>query len=213
VEESSGLQSQESFSWHRYDLSKQQTPCVGRDPAAAEIRHHLACAKALKLKLPTAVFALDRDLRIIVANRAAEELAAAGNCLKNARGKLELRDPGASDALCAAVGGLAAAARDHGTAAGDSFPISRPSLACPYFATAIPIRPLVPIDTCNGACCLLLVEDPDRQDVPPERRLMQLWGLTPAAARAAALWPPVSPRARSPSSSKSASTPCAATCR
>ena len=93
----------------------------------------------------------------------------------------------ARDALREAVGGLAAAAQGHGTAAGDSFPISRPSLACPYVATAIPIRPLVPTDNCNGACCLLLVEDPDRRDVPPERRLMKLWGLTPAEARAAAL--------------------------
>jgi DNA-binding CsgD family transcriptional regulator/PAS domain-containing protein len=137
--------------------------------------------------LPTAVLALDPDLRIIVANRAAEELAATGNCLKIAGGKLELFDPEARDALRKAVGGLAAAAQGHGTAAGGSFPIGRPLLACPFTATAIPIRPLVPIDTCNGACCLLLVEDPDRHDVPPERRLMQLWGLTPAEARAAVL--------------------------
>ena len=33
------------------DLSKQQAPSVGRDPASAEIRHHLARAKALKLEL------------------------------------------------------------------------------------------------------------------------------------------------------------------
>ena len=137
--------------------------------------------------LQTAVLALDPDLRIIVANRAAEGLVETGNCLRIVRGKLELRDPMARDALREAVGGLAAAAQGHGTAAGDSFPISRPSLACPYVATAIPIRPLVPTDNCNGACCLLLVEDPDRHDVPPERRLMKLWGLTPAEARAAAL--------------------------
>jgi len=137
--------------------------------------------------LPTAVLALDPELRLVVANRAAEELAATGDCLKIAGGKLELRDPDARDALRVAVGGLAAASRGHGTAAGDSFPISRPSLACPYVATAIPIRPLVPIDKTNGACCLLLIEDPDRRDVPPVRRLEQMWGLTPAEARAAAL--------------------------
>ena len=137
--------------------------------------------------LQTAVLALDPDLCIIAANRAAEELVETGNCLRIVRGKLELRDPMARDALREAAGGLAAAAQGRGTAAGDSFPISRPSLACPYVATAIPIRPLVPVDTCNGACCLLLVEDPDRRDVPPKRRLEQLWGLTPAEARAAAL--------------------------
>ena len=137
--------------------------------------------------LPTAVFALDPDRRVVVANRAAEELLNTGDCLRIVRGELELRDPEARDALLEVVGGLAAAAQGHGTAAGDSFPISRPSLTCPYVATAVPIRPLVPIDHSNGACCLLLVEDPDRRDVPPERRLMQMWGLTPAEARAAAL--------------------------
>ena len=137
--------------------------------------------------LPTAVFAIDPDLRVVVANRAAEELAEAGKCLKISRGKLELHDPEARDALREAVGGLAATARGHGTGAGGSFPISRPSLACPYVATAVPIRALVPIDNTSGACCLLLVEDPDRRDVPPELRLMQMWGLTPAEARAAAL--------------------------
>jgi len=138
-------------------------------------------------RLPTAVFALDPDLRLVVANRTAEELAATGTCVRISHGRLELRDPEASEALRDAVGGLAAAAHGRGTAAGASFPISQPSLACPYTATAIPIRPLVPINTSNGACCLLLVEDPDRRDVPPERRLMQMWGLTPAEARAAAL--------------------------
>jgi len=137
--------------------------------------------------LPTAVFALDLDLRVVVANCAAEELVEAGDCLKISRGKLELHDPEARDALRGAVGGLAAAAHGHGTAAGGSFPISRPSLACPYVATAVPIGPLVPTDNTNGACCLLLVEDPDRRDVPPELRLMQMWGLTPAEARAAVL--------------------------
>ena len=153
----------------------------------AAIRARRAVLADVLDHLPTAVFALAPSLRLIIANRAAEELVAAGNCLKIARGKLELRDPEARDALRKAVNGLAAAAQGHGTAAGDSFPISRPSLACPYVATAIPIRPLVPIDKTNGACCLLLVEDSDQRDVPPERRLMQMWELTPAEAHAAVL--------------------------
>jgi DNA-binding CsgD family transcriptional regulator len=49
------------------------------------------------------------------------------------------------------------------------------------------VRPLVPRGAAGGACCLLLVENPEEQVMPPERRLIDIWGLTEAEARVAAL--------------------------
>ena len=153
----------------------------------AEARALRALLAEVLERLPTAVFALESDLRIVVANRAAEHVLSVGDGIRRARGCLELSDQAAARSLRSAVAGLARASRGDGASAGASFPIGRPSFSRPYSASAVPVRPLVPRNTACSACCLLLIDDPERQELPSERRLMQLWKLTVAEARVASL--------------------------
>ena len=138
-------------------------------------------------RLPTAVIALDPELRVVLANGAAERLLAGGDGIRRSQGAVVIGDQGAARSLRQAVAGLARALKGEGAAAGCAFLIARPSFLRPYTATAIPVRPIVPRGAAGNACCLLLVEDPEEQVMPPERRLMDIWGLTEAEARVAAL--------------------------
>ena len=138
-------------------------------------------------RLPTAVFALAPDLRVVLANRFAERLMDGGDGIRNAHGRLQLGDRAAARSLRQAVAELDRARVGEGATAAGAFPIERPSYSRPYTATAMPMRPLVSWDAACGACCLLLVDDPEVQQRPSKRRLMQLWGLTAAEARVASL--------------------------
>ena len=138
-------------------------------------------------RLPTPVIALSADLGVVMANEAAERLLGGGDGIRRTQGSLVIGDQAAAGALRQAVTGLARALKGDGAAAGGAFQIERPSFLRPYAATAIPVRPLAPMETAHGACCLLLVEDPEDQFLPPERRLADIWGLTEAEARVAAL--------------------------
>lgn len=138
-------------------------------------------------RISTAVFALDKDLEIVECNRAALDLLATGDGLTAVRGRLEVRDPDARDELRGAIGALVATLRGRDNYAGGSFLVGRPSLARAYSATVLPIRSVLSSDAACGACCLLLVDDPEREDLPSVTRLIELWELTPAEARVACL--------------------------
>jgi len=137
--------------------------------------------------LPSAVFALDPILRVVLANQTAEKLIASGDGVRVARGRLEIDDRVAARSLRQAVSDLDRARAGAGSAEGGAFPIGRRSCSRPYLATAMPMRPLVSRDETCSACCLLLVDDPEVRRQPPGIRLMQLWGLTAAEARVASL--------------------------
>lgn len=153
----------------------------------AEIHARRALLRDVIDRIPTAVLAVNVDLRIAIANRAAEALLAANDGLRSIRGVLEIYDCVARDNLRDAVGALASMQKGRGAAAGFSFPIGRPSLSTPYSATAMPIRALMPGTTARGSCSLLFIDDPEHQQAPHETRIQQLWGLTPAEAKVATL--------------------------
>lgn len=153
----------------------------------ASARDSCAVLEEILDLLPTAVFAVGPDLEIVSANHAAQMLADRGDGLRRSGRRLELSDSTAARELRGLVAGLAATARGERAAVGGAALAGRPSLSPPYAITVIPARPIVPLDRSGAACCLVLVEDPEHREPPPEHRMMSLWNLTAGEARVASL--------------------------
>ncbi|TFG36485.1 MAG: helix-turn-helix transcriptional regulator [Candidatus Aminicenantes bacterium] len=151
----------------------------------AKIRSERALLREVIDRIPTAVLAVDRNLRIVEANRAAEALLASNDGLRVSRGVLEIFDCVARDGMQEALGALAAMQRGQGVFSGASIPIGRPSVARPYVATVMPLRPMITDASTCEARCLLFIDQPDLEEVPGYTRTQQLWGLTRAEAKVA----------------------------
>lgn len=153
----------------------------------AEIRARRALLREVIDRIPTAVLAVDRYLRVVVTNRAGDALLAMNDGLRVSRGVLEVYDCVARDGLRAAVSSLAAMQLGCGACASVSVPIGRPSRGRAYLATMVPLRAVVTTASGGQACCLLFIDDPALDEPPRLERIQQLWGLTAAEAKVAGL--------------------------
>lgn len=166
-------------------------PHLGR---AVKIGHELGAAAAARRafgaaldRLPRGVLLVDARSGLRYANRYAEEVLATGDGLRVECGRLVAATPEATAALRRLVGGAADPTACGGAAAGGCLALARPSLRRPLELLVAPLTPeLAPIAAGRAAAALFLV-DPERQLELPVVVLRQLYGLTPAEARLAAL--------------------------
>jgi len=161
---------------------------------ATKIGHELGAAAAARRSfcatldyLPRGVLLVDARLGLRYANRYAEEVLAAEDGLRVERGALAASAPEATAALRRLVAGAADPAACGPSSAGGYLALPRPSLRRALELLVAPLTPeLAPIATGRAVAALFLVDPERRLDLPLEA-LRQLYGLTPAEARLAAL--------------------------
>jgi len=161
---------------------------------AAEIGHELGAAAASRRaftaaldRLPRGVLLVDARLAVRFANRYAEEVLAAADGLRTERGALVASRPETTAALRRLVAGAAAPAACGPASAGGYLALARPSLARPLELLVAPLTPELAPMAAGRAVAALFVVDPERRLELPHEALRQLYGLTPAEARLAAL--------------------------
>lgn len=158
---------------------------IGHDlGAAASARRALSAALD---RLPRGVLLVDARLGLRFANRYAEEVLAAADGLRVERGALAASAPESTAALRRLVAGAADPTAYGPASAGGCLALARPSLRRPLELLVAPLPPeLAPVAAGRAAAALFLV-DPERRLELPLDVLRQLYGLTPAEARLAAL--------------------------
>lgn len=161
---------------------------------AVKIGHDLGVAAAARRafgaaldRLPRGVLLVDARLGLRYANRYAEEVLADGDGLRVERGALVAGASEATAALRRLVAGAADPTACGPASAGGCLTLARPSLRRPLELLVAPLTPeLAPVAAGRAVAALFLV-DPERRVELPLEALRQLYGLTPAEARLAAL--------------------------
>ena len=138
-------------------------------------------------QLPFGVIIADASGRGLVVNRAAEEMAAAGDGLLLRGGCLTAASGKAAAALGRAITGAVRTATRHNGQGGDALLVTRPSGRRPFAVLIVPLSPDLPLAAEHQTpAALILITDLERQPKVLGRRLVELFGLTPAEASLAA---------------------------
>ena len=134
-------------------------------------------------RLTFGVLITDGAGRVLLLNRAAEEMAAARDGLLLRGGRLEIAKPEEAAELRRHIAGAVDTAGRRGAEGGGSLCISRPSGRRPFSVLVAPLSPETAVAAEHQApVALILVTNLDRQPEMPGRRLIELFGLTAAEA-------------------------------
>jgi DNA-binding CsgD family transcriptional regulator/PAS domain-containing protein len=161
------------------------------------VSHHLARAARLTLRIADAarqraaledaldaldrgMVLVDRGLRLIWSNRAADRILASNDGLSLSRGIVHAASPAVTHALASLVCRVAARRRGRW-----AIRIDRPSLAEPYIVFAAPLGTAERWPAASGAATVLVVTDPAAHPGTDEALLSAIYDLTPAEARVA----------------------------
>lgn len=138
-------------------------------------------------QLTFGVVIADAAGRALIVNRAAEEMATAGDGLLLRGGCLTAHLAEEATALGRAVAGAAQPAARRNGGIGDSLLVSRPSGRRPFAVLIAPLSAHLALASEHQApAALILITDLERQPTVLGRRLIELFGLTPAEACLAA---------------------------
>lgn len=163
----------------------------------ARLSHHLARAARLTVRIADAtrqqtalehaldvldrgIVLVDRGLRLVWANRAADRILAANDGLSLSRGIVHGVSPAVTHALASLVTRVASRRRGPWAIRAD-----RPSLAEPYVVFAAPLGTAERWPAAGGAAAVLVVTDPAACPGTDEALLSAIYELTPAEARVA----------------------------
>jgi DNA-binding CsgD family transcriptional regulator len=168
------------------ELLRQLVPHLSR---AVGLARQLALAEARRNEVgealdwfPTAVLLLDRQNRVVAANRSAEELLASGDGLRADRDGLRAALPADTLALRRLLA-AAAAPTAPGAASGDgTLTLARTSGLRPLNLLVAPLRAPIAPDAKARAQVVVFITDPERASPVPVERLQHYLGLTRAEA-------------------------------
>jgi len=139
-------------------------------------------------RVPDAIFLVERDGRIVDANRAAERLLRERDGLAAPQAHLTASHAASRRLLADAIAG-AAAHRARADAA-STVPLLRSSGARPLQALLMPLPPAkrgaIEVTGSVRPLVMVVVSDPEALPAPLSERLAVLWALTPAESRLAA---------------------------
>ena len=152
-----------------------------------EVRLQNQAVEAALDQLTFGVVIADATGRVLIVNRAAEEMATAGDGLLLRGGCLTAHSAEEAAALGRAVAGAAQPAARRNGGAGDSLLVSRPSGRRPFAVLIAPLSADLALAAGHQSpAALILITDLERQPTVLGRRLIELFGLTPAEACLAA---------------------------
>lgn len=135
---------------------------------------------------PLAVMLLDDKGRVMLANRAARELAETADGVTLAADGLALTRPAEDAVLQRLIGEALQATRQPGSPPGGVLSAPRPSGKRPFVILVSPLsRDFGALTGRRAGACVVIV-DPELRDQVPLERLRALYGLTPSEARIAA---------------------------
>jgi DNA-binding CsgD family transcriptional regulator len=150
---------------------------AGRRRRSEQFEARAILAEAALDVLGVAIFALDGDGRLLLANRAASRLVAKGSGLELHQGRLSCVDPADAARLAAAI----AAAASPGGRRTQALTVSRSRR---HHSLGLLVVPLPATD--GGASVLVVASDAGTAPQPRPEHLAALFTLTPAEARLAA---------------------------
>jgi len=130
-----------------------------------------------------AVFAVDRNLQVVMANSAAERLLGDGLWIRD--GQLRAQSPAHVSSLPQLL--KSALQPSERAAELETIALPRPSSRQPLLVQAIPVSAESTVGLPATTAALLIVVDPEQQDCPSPVRQFRLLGLTPSETRLACL--------------------------
>lgn len=148
----------------------------------SEVRHSHRALREVMDRLPTGVILLDKDARIVLTNRSADQILALGDGIRVERGRPQLDDPRQERAFQQVV---ARAVRSHprpGHTSGGTLSVSRPSARRAYPLTVIPLLAPPPGTNLGEAVAVVFLADPEGTQISATEVLEALYDLTPAEA-------------------------------
>jgi DNA-binding CsgD family transcriptional regulator/PAS domain-containing protein len=144
------------------------------------LRHQRSAMEAILTHTAIAVLLLDRNQRVVFANAAAEKLLASGTSLTTIKGTVVSRESRSNRELKKAILEVVARKPDSGA----EIKIDRKQ-GRPLLATVLPLpagNQFVP-GLESGACCAVLVCDPESVQESRSNVIARIYGLTPAETR------------------------------
>jgi DNA-binding CsgD family transcriptional regulator len=135
--------------------------------------------------LPLGVILVDAGGKVLFLNRSAEAVVAAADGLTVRDGMLSAARPAETRALGRLVAEAAATGAGAGLSSGGAMALSRPSMSGPLPVLVAPLRGQQPLLADRRPAAAVFVTDPGRCASVPGRRLVELFGLTPAEAQLA----------------------------
>jgi DNA-binding CsgD family transcriptional regulator len=153
----------------------------------AEVDLERSAAVEVLDRLPTAIFLLADDRRVLFHNAAARHVLARSDALALTReGRLTTTSFAGRRDLERAIAEACLTGTGRGTSAGGAFRLSRCGAVHPYAVVVSPLGVREAPFVARRPAAVVLVDDPDRP--PPSDRLLQkIFGLTPAQAALTAL--------------------------
>ena len=176
---------------HDLDLLQRLLPHMQR---SVQLHLRLACLEARWSHaeealdhLPLGVVLVDAGGKVLFLNRSAEAVVAAADGLTVREGMLCAATSTETRALGKLVAEAAASGAGAGAAAspGGAMALSRPSMSSPLPVLVVPLRGRQPLLADRHPAAAVFVTDPERCASIPGRRLVELFGLTPAEAQLA----------------------------
>lgn len=135
--------------------------------------------------LDHAVFGLDREGKVVLSNRQAEQLAQAGDGIKLSKGFLIATEFGDNPRLQFQLAGAVATSAGGGTSAGGSLHLHRRPGRSSLSLTVTPFVSSSMLGNGRQLAALVFVTDPARKPVSRSSTLRSLYQLAPAEARIA----------------------------
>jgi DNA-binding CsgD family transcriptional regulator/PAS domain-containing protein len=140
-------------------------------------------------KLPFGVVMLGGAGRVVLVNRAAEQILSSRDGLTLRNKTLEAASGQQTTQLRALIAGAIAASRGERLSSGGPLAVSRPSLRRPLQVLVTPLRAVgAPFSLGTAApCAAVFISDPELEPLTNDAILRQFFGLTPAETRLAIL--------------------------
>jgi DNA-binding CsgD family transcriptional regulator len=148
----------------------------------SEVRHEHRALREVMDRLPTGVILLDKDARIVLTNRSADQILATGDGIRSERGRPRLDDPRQERAFQQVVARAVLSQPRPGHTSGGTLSVSRPSGRRAYPLTVIPLLAPPPGTSLGEAVAVVFLADPEGTQISATDVLEALYDLTPAEA-------------------------------
>jgi PAS domain S-box-containing protein len=147
-----------------------------------DVRHEQRALRQVIDRLPAGVILLDKDGRVVLANRSADQIFGLDDGIRLERGRPRLADPRQDRAFQQVIARAVEAHPQSGRASGSTIAVARPSGRRAFPCTVSPLLAAPPGTSLREAVAILFVADPEGSQITTTEVLEGLYDLTPAEA-------------------------------